>query len=76
MELGQNIAKYGFGIAIVISIIIIGALVYLFIKYKDDASKILLEKNFLTRRLSDQIAVSKFAYALSLFNSKLNLHMH
>ena len=66
MELGQNIAKYGFGIAIVISIIIIGALVYLFIKYKDDASKILLEKNFLTRRLSDQIAVSKFAYALSL----------
>ena len=66
MDLGENIANYGFSIAIIVTLIIIGSLLYYFIKYKDDASKMLLEKNIFTRHLAIQIATSKFAYALSL----------
>ena len=66
MKLGENIAKYGFSIAIILTVVIVGGVLYVFIKYKDDAARVILEKNIFTRKLSEQIAVSKFAYALSL----------
>lgn len=66
MNFGQLLANYGFVIAIVIAIIIFGYVGFTMFKYKDDAGKMILQNNIVTKNLSEEIAISKFAYALSL----------
>ncbi|MEG0076658.1 type II secretion system F family protein [Anaerorhabdus sp.] len=74
MEVGQFVARYGFGILVALTLIIVCFYLYFKVKFKENALIQFLSVFPLTRKLMINIETSKVAYALSLLvNSGMNL---
>lgn len=66
MNIGQMMAKYGFIIILVLLVLVGVFAIYYKNKYKDKASEVFLSHFFLTKKLSRNMEVAKFTYALGL----------